>query len=309
VQAECRNLGEYDAPEVDPILTTAVAALRQRPVLFKYCAEEVATARHNALFQRFIIALTRGGPGGLPRPIEMHAHDPRRYVADMLAWVHQVLAGEREFVLALFGMGEAAGGDAGEEEGGAADGRVLRSSSGGGAAAAGPLSPTKARNGAAAGSSSRPGEAEVEGLSHQALLGRIFESVCKPLKVRVEQVLLMSPPLLLCYQLSQLVGFYHALVERVLGPEAALTLTIAGCRDMATRTFMEQLRASGDRLLKNPPAPPADLSPPPQVSSSAASIHIQPVYPVHVDHAQGHTQGLFFACGHAADPWCRQEPC
>lgn len=41
VQAECRNLGEYDAPEVDPTLTAAVAALRDRPVLFKYCAEEV----------------------------------------------------------------------------------------------------------------------------------------------------------------------------------------------------------------------------------------------------------------------------
>ena len=50
----------------------------------------MAGARHGALFQRFIVALTRGGPGGLPRPIEMHAHDPRRYVADMLAWVHQV---------------------------------------------------------------------------------------------------------------------------------------------------------------------------------------------------------------------------
>ena len=30
----------------------------------------------------------RGGPGGMPRPIEMHAHDPRRFVSDMLAWVH-----------------------------------------------------------------------------------------------------------------------------------------------------------------------------------------------------------------------------
>lgn len=100
---QCRNLGEYDAPEVDPTLTAAVAALRQRPVLFKYCAEEVATARHAALFQRFIVALTRGGPGGLPRPIEIHAHDPRRYVSDMFAWVYQALASEAEFMVALFG--------------------------------------------------------------------------------------------------------------------------------------------------------------------------------------------------------------
>lgn len=46
--------------------------------------------RHNALFRRFISALTRGGPSGLPRPIEVHAHDPLRYVGDMLGWLHQV---------------------------------------------------------------------------------------------------------------------------------------------------------------------------------------------------------------------------
>lgn len=49
-------------------------------------------------------ALTRGGPGGLPRPIEIHAHDPLRYVGDMLAWVHQSIAGEREFLEGLFEM-------------------------------------------------------------------------------------------------------------------------------------------------------------------------------------------------------------
>lgn len=49
-------------------------------------------------------ALTRGGPGGIPRPIEIHAHDPLRYVGDMLAWVHQTIAGEREFLEALFDM-------------------------------------------------------------------------------------------------------------------------------------------------------------------------------------------------------------
>lgn len=41
-----------DAPEVDPRLHRAAEALRERQVLFRYCAEEVATARHNAMFQR-----------------------------------------------------------------------------------------------------------------------------------------------------------------------------------------------------------------------------------------------------------------
>lgn len=57
----------------------------------RHCAIlQVANMRHNALFRRFISALTRGGPGGLPRPIEVHAHDPLRYVGDMLGWLHQV---------------------------------------------------------------------------------------------------------------------------------------------------------------------------------------------------------------------------
>ncbi|KAJ8470032.1 hypothetical protein OPV22_024375 [Ensete ventricosum] len=56
-----------------------------------YCAEEIANMRHHALFRRFISALTRGGPGGLPRPFEVHAHDPLRYVGDMLGWLHQIL--------------------------------------------------------------------------------------------------------------------------------------------------------------------------------------------------------------------------
>lgn len=41
VQAECRKLGDTDNPEVSELLKTAVSYLKERPVLFKYCAEEV----------------------------------------------------------------------------------------------------------------------------------------------------------------------------------------------------------------------------------------------------------------------------
>ncbi len=48
-------------------------------------------------------ALTTGsGPGA--RPIELHAHDALRYIGDMLAWVHQSIAAEREFLEALLGV-------------------------------------------------------------------------------------------------------------------------------------------------------------------------------------------------------------
>lgn len=41
----------------------------------------------------------------MPRPIELHAHDPLRYIGDMLAWVHQAIAAERELLESLFGLG------------------------------------------------------------------------------------------------------------------------------------------------------------------------------------------------------------
>lgn len=43
VQTECRRLGDTDNPEVSELLRTAVRCLKERPVLFKYCAEEVIT--------------------------------------------------------------------------------------------------------------------------------------------------------------------------------------------------------------------------------------------------------------------------
>jgi hypothetical protein len=47
------------------------AALRERPTLYELFLEETIKSRSTALVQRFILALTRGGPNGLPRPIEM----------------------------------------------------------------------------------------------------------------------------------------------------------------------------------------------------------------------------------------------
>ena len=53
----------------------------------------LSQTRQSTLMNGFMDALTRGGPGGLPRPIELHAHDPMRYVG---AWVNQAIAAERE---------------------------------------------------------------------------------------------------------------------------------------------------------------------------------------------------------------------
>jgi conserved oligomeric Golgi complex subunit 6 len=76
VRGQCVELAEADTGDVHPLLPRATAALRGRPVLLRYCADEVATARHSALFHAFLLALTQGGPGGVPKPIEMQTHNP-----------------------------------------------------------------------------------------------------------------------------------------------------------------------------------------------------------------------------------------
>ena len=64
--------------------------------------EEWIVVRRGWLSRGFLDALTLGGPCGAPRPIELQAHDPLRYVGDMLAWVHQALPSEREWCQTLF---------------------------------------------------------------------------------------------------------------------------------------------------------------------------------------------------------------
>ncbi|THG11584.1 hypothetical protein TEA_016235 [Camellia sinensis var. sinensis] len=239
VQAECRRLGDTDNPEVSELLRTAVRCLKERPVLFKYCAEEVANMRHNALFRRFISALTRGGPGGMPRPIEVHAHDPLRYVGDMLGWLHQALASERELVLALLDP------DAVVDTG-----------------------PT-ARRFSSNGLESDIGKNETD---LTFVLDRIFEGVCRPFKVRVEQVLQSQPSIIISYKLSNTLEFYSYTISDLLGRETALCNTLWALKDASQKTFFDILKTRGEKLLRYPPLVAVDLSPPPAVREGVSVL-------------------------------------
>ncbi|KAL2236786.1 conserved oligomeric Golgi complex subunit 6 [Sesamum indicum] len=238
VQAECRRLGDVDNPEVSELLRTAVRCLKARPVLFKYCAEEVANMRHNALFRRFISALTRGGPGGLPRPIEVHAHDPLRYVGDMLGWLHQALASERELVLALLDPDSTAD--------------------------TGPIAQRFSKI-----SESDVGKTESD---FTFVLDRIFEGVCRPFKVRVEQVLQSQPNLIISYKLSNTLEFYSHTISDLLGRETALCNTLWALKDAAQKTFFDILKTRGEKLLRYPPLVAVDLSPPPALREGVSVL-------------------------------------
>jgi hypothetical protein len=97
LQSESRTL-KKENPEVNDSLKRAVRALKQRPILLQSCLEELTSVRQQYIANFFISALTKGGPNGTPKPIELSAHDPIRYISDMLAWVHQTCAYEKELL-------------------------------------------------------------------------------------------------------------------------------------------------------------------------------------------------------------------
>jgi nucleoid DNA-binding protein len=95
---------------------------------FTQCQDLLVNSRRTQLVQRFAVALTQGdtntsittagvgsgaggGKGGhhaASRALDLHAHDAARYVGGMLAWMHEAIASEQEFLEAIFGDFEAA---------------------------------------------------------------------------------------------------------------------------------------------------------------------------------------------------------
>uniref|UniRef100_A0A7N6AA45 Conserved oligomeric Golgi complex subunit 6 n=1 Tax=Anabas testudineus TaxID=64144 RepID=A0A7N6AA45_ANATE len=208
-QNECRGLTQ-ETCDISPVLIQAMEALQDRPVLYKYTLDEFGTARRCAVVRGFIDALTRGGPGGTPRPIEMHSHDPMRYVGDMLAWLHQATASEKEHLEALLK------------------------------------------------------QVTLQGVEEnmQEVVGHITEGVCRPLKVRIEQVIVAEPGAVLLYKLSNLLKFYHHTISSIIGTSvASLLMTIEEMHILSKKMFFNSLSLHASRLMDKVELPPADLGP------------------------------------------------
>ncbi|KAI0280541.1 oligomeric complex COG6 [Russula aff. rugulosa BPL654] len=104
---EFRGMGRDASLEVPDELSEAVRRLRSRPELLSEVLTVLAQTRQSTLLTSFTSALTTGnrtGSVGARRPIDLHAHDALRYIGDMLAWVHQTIAAEREFLEALLSI-------------------------------------------------------------------------------------------------------------------------------------------------------------------------------------------------------------
>jgi hypothetical protein len=104
IQREFKSLNLED-PQMGGSIRRGLRVLAERPSLFHNCLDSFAEAREDILSEAFHFALTSGGSEGAERggkPIEFNAHDPLRYVGDMLAWVYSAAVSEREALEGLF---------------------------------------------------------------------------------------------------------------------------------------------------------------------------------------------------------------
>ncbi|CAL8351721.1 unnamed protein product [Lota lota] len=219
-QNDCRGLTQ-ESCDISPVLSQAMEALQDRPLLYKYTLDEFGTARRCAVVRGFIDALTRGGPGGTPRPIEMHSHDPMRYVGDMLAWLHQATASEKEHLDALLK------------------------------------------------------QVTVRGVEEnmQEVVGHITEGVCRPLKVRIEQVIVAEPGAVLLYKVSNLLKFYHHTISAIIGTSVAtLLITIEDMNVLSKKMFFNSLSLHASRLMDKVELPPPDLGPTSSLTQTLALL-------------------------------------
>ncbi|KAH0826947.1 oligomeric complex COG6 [Lanmaoa asiatica] len=200
----------------------------------------LSEARQSTLLTLFLDALTRGGPSGLPRPIELHAHDPIRYVGDMLAWVHQALAVECEFLESLFGL----------------NGQVRM------------VGAVRTFN----------GSEEEEWMME--LLNSSVGKLCVPLKVRVLQTVRAQESSILSYKVSNLLQYYMLTMQRTIGDQSVLSQTLQEITEVSYRIFFDSIEAQGRALHRMPlDLDDSSLSPPHSIIDHAQLLReIMQVY-------------------------------
>ncbi|TLS30397.1 hypothetical protein PpBr36_03098 [Pyricularia pennisetigena] len=220
IQREFKTLN-LESPQLGSAIRRALRTLAERPSLFQNCLDFFAEARETVLSDAFFTALTGTTSGGTVdhsvKPIEMAAHDPLRYVGDMLAWSHSATVSEREALEVLF----VSDGDAiakGIQSG--RDTEVWRLVAEDGEEAP-EFDPIKALN---------------------ELVDRNVSGAARFLRQRIEQVIQTNEETILAYKLANLLGFYGVMFAKLLTEESILVECIRNLEAEALRQFRSLMR-------------------------------------------------------------------
>eukprot|EP00158_Paraphelidium_tribonemae_P005241 Partr_v1_DN27240_c1_g1_i4_m39020 putative Component of oligomeric Golgi complex 6 len=255
-----------DSPDISVVVCDIIRSLRHRPLLFRELVEDITLTRRSTVGRCFNSALVHGVAHEGLAPIELHSHDPVRFVGDMLAWVHQAACGEREMAERLLIADDST-----------IEGAVPVTSAG-------------------VGVDESWSVAETQALI-TTLLDRIFEGICRPLRIRVDQVFAQLESVAEAYRIANIIQFYTSMLERViLNRKVGSQVTTPSGSDQdlsnspvivsrpqlvkylddltqsAFKVFYDILNQRASALLQQVEEPAADLSPPELLTESIVEL-------------------------------------
>lgn len=235
IQREFKTL-DLENPQISASVRRSLRVLAERPALFQSCLDSFAEARESILSDAFHAALTGSTSENhiATKPIEFYAHDPLRYVGDMLAWAHSTTVSEREALENLF----------------ISDGEEIKRS-------------------IQAGLESEPwlrGDQDAEVFDGRKalnqLVSRDLAGVARLLRQRTEQVIQSHDDATLAYKIANLIGFYKGTFAKLLGADSEVLDVFDTLEASAMRQFRANMRDYVANVQSDLAVAPADLSPP-----------------------------------------------
>ena len=234
VQKEFKTL-DLENPRMNASIRRALRVLAERPSLFQDCLDFFAEARERNLSDAFYGALTGSSTqtdDRTTKPMEYYAHDPLRFVGDMLAWTHSATVSERESLEVLFiseGDEMAKGIQAGLES-----------------------EPWSQENG-----ETFDGKRSLESLVNRDLAG-----VSRALRLRIEQVVKSDDDPVIAYKIANLVDFYRVTFVRLLGNDSSVLENLANLQTSAMQQYQSTMRDHSNALPTDSSVVPPDAGPP-----------------------------------------------
>ncbi|KAL5323219.1 hypothetical protein ACEPPN_007752 [Leptodophora sp. 'Broadleaf-Isolate-01'] len=241
IQREFKSLN-LENPQISSSIRRALRVLAERPSLFQNCLDFFAEAREHILSDSFYTALTgssvKGEEDTSIKPIELAAHDPLRYVGDMLAWTHSATVSEREALEVLF----------------ISDGDEIA-------------------KGIQAGRDSEPwnrmaAEENEESSSFDGLkalnelVDRDVTGVARVLRQRIGQVIQSHEETITAYKIANLLNFYRVTFSKLIGDESILLESLSTLEESALRQFRILMRDHVAGLQSDTQPAPPNLHPP-----------------------------------------------
>ena len=234
---------DLENPQMSFSIRRALRVLAERPTLFQSCLDTFAESREHSLSDSFYAALSGATTENeLQRPIEFSAHEPLRYVGDMLAWAHSTAVSEREALEALF----------------ISDGNEIAKSIQAGLESEPWLRPDT-------------GEAFDGRTALSQLINRSLAGVALLLRQRVEQVVRMHDEPVLAYKIANLVVFYRNIFRKLL-KDGGFTATLDAMEGAAIERFKSTMRFQTDSAEREQAVAPEALGAPEELEEALEQL-------------------------------------